>query len=292
VTALRALLAGIVDYAGLFPPAGLDLPAAARNYANYRASGDAWMLGRFVVPVARLSDLLELLEAAGGGLPPWRLAALAGEDVPRDLALARDFNDAHANVAAIDCVEAKLANGDSIERAADAAAGIELFAELPANADVAPLVEVLARRGLRAKLRAGGVAPDAFPPTPNVVRFMRACVDVGVPFKATAGLHHPVTASYPLTYEAAAPTNRMFGFVNLFLAVTVLAEGAGDDAAARLLEESDARAFSVGARAIRWREREFGVASIETTRENMARSFGSCSFREPVDQVAALWGAP
>ena len=36
--ALRTLLAGAIDYAGLFPPAALDMPEAARNYATYRAA--------------------------------------------------------------------------------------------------------------------------------------------------------------------------------------------------------------------------------------------------------------
>src|SRR5215510_12132363 len=48
--ALRALLSGLIDYAGLFPPASLDLPAAMRNYTAYRKGPHAWMLGRFVVP--------------------------------------------------------------------------------------------------------------------------------------------------------------------------------------------------------------------------------------------------
>jgi hypothetical protein len=227
-----------------------------------------------------------------GALPPWRLAALAGDDVQRDLALARDFNDAHEDIACIDCVEAKLADGDSIARAAHAAAGIELFAELPAGTDLASLVSALARRGVRAKLRTGGVTRDAFPPAAKIVRFMRLCAEAAVPFKATAGLHHPVTASYPLTYDTAAPSSRMFGFVNLFLAAAAVAAGAGDDEASQLLEESDARAFRIGPRAIRWRGREIGETALARARETAALSFGSCSFREPVDGIAQLWGAP
>ena len=53
---LRALLSGVVDYAGLFPPAGLPLDQAIRNYARYRQGSDAWMLGRFVIPAARLAE--------------------------------------------------------------------------------------------------------------------------------------------------------------------------------------------------------------------------------------------
>ena len=55
--ALHALLSGLIDYAGLFPPASLDLPAAMRNYAAYRAGAHAWMLGRFVVPAALVAEV-------------------------------------------------------------------------------------------------------------------------------------------------------------------------------------------------------------------------------------------
>ena len=34
--AIRMLLESSIDYAGLFPPAGLDMPPAVQNYAGYR----------------------------------------------------------------------------------------------------------------------------------------------------------------------------------------------------------------------------------------------------------------
>jgi len=292
VTALRALLAGIVDYAGLFPPAGLDLPAAVSNYAAYRASDDAWMLGRFVVPMARLDELTALLAASHRReSSPWRLAALAGDDVARDLTRAREFNGSNEHLALVDCVEGKLADRNAIERAADASGELELFAELPAGVDPAPLVEILARRGVHAKLRTGGVTANAFPPTPGVVRFLRACIDTGVAFKATAGLHHPITAIYPLTYASGAAAHRMFGFMNLFVAAAALAEGIANQDAALLLDEAEAAAFTVTRHAIRWRDCELTAAALEGARRRVVRSFGSCSFREPVDGVAQLWAA-
>jgi hypothetical protein len=54
---LRELLRGLIDYAGLFPPASLDVPEAVRNYRAYRSGPHAWMLGRFVVPAARVAEI-------------------------------------------------------------------------------------------------------------------------------------------------------------------------------------------------------------------------------------------
>ena len=56
---LDILLAQIVDYAGLFPPADLPMDQAVANYAAYRQDPGAWMLGRFVVPVARLDEFAQ-----------------------------------------------------------------------------------------------------------------------------------------------------------------------------------------------------------------------------------------
>ena len=55
----KALLANLIDYAGLFPPAALSMEEAVRNYARYREGEHAWMLGRFVVPEARAHEVPE-----------------------------------------------------------------------------------------------------------------------------------------------------------------------------------------------------------------------------------------
>jgi hypothetical protein len=58
---LHALLEGVLDYAGLFPPAKLPMPDAVRNYLAYRTSAQSWVLGGFVCPVSRLEELTAAL---------------------------------------------------------------------------------------------------------------------------------------------------------------------------------------------------------------------------------------
>ena len=76
MSALRSLLAGAIDYAGLFPPAALPMAAAVDNFDEYRVGDASWMLGRLVVPVPRLEEFEHaagpLLEPNGG--MPWRLS--------------------------------------------------------------------------------------------------------------------------------------------------------------------------------------------------------------------------
>ncbi len=290
VTALRALLAGIVDYAGLFPPAGLDMSTAVHNYAAYRASDEAWILGRFIVPAGRLDELSEALVALGAqAAPEWRLSVVAGADARSDLRRIGEFARRQQGRARVDSVEAKLTSVDAIERvAADAVSGVTMFVELPLDGDIEPLVAAVKRANLNAKVRTGGVTPESVPSPASVVRFMRVCISASVAFKATAGLHHAIRGEYPLTYEAGAPVGIMFGFLNVFLAAGFVRAGMSDADALEVLDERDSDAFTTTPTTIRWRRAVLDEAQIDALRGSVALSFGSCSFSEPVDELRTL----
>jgi hypothetical protein len=286
MTALRALLGGIVDYAGLFPPAALDMQSAVRNYASYRADAASWMLGRFVVPVARLDEFSVARAIVDDGTDAWPLSALLGGDPALDLERVRHFNNSERERAVVDSLEGKLDDPGQIERAAEAVGHeLELFAELPLDRDPTPLVAAVKRSGIKAKMRTGGVVASAVPSAAAVVRFMRACLDAGVAFKATAGLHHPLRAVYRLTYDNGGPTGLMFGYLNVFLAAAFLAHGMSDDDAVRLLDERDASSFVFGDDSISWNGFTLSESQLRRAREQVAVAFGSCSFREPVDEL-------
>ena len=137
MSALRALLGGIVDYAGLFPPAALDMSTAVRNFAAYRHDPDAWMLGRFVVPIVRLDEFATARAALTGERDRWQLTALFGADPERDIEQARAFNRVHgARWRSIDSLEGKLSTPSDIERVGRGAGDeFALFVELPDDRD-------------------------------------------------------------------------------------------------------------------------------------------------------------
>jgi hypothetical protein len=289
VSALRPLLSGIVDYAGLFPPAALDMATAVRNYAEYRHDDASWMLGRFVVPVARLDELSRELRARDTDTgDEWSVSALLGDDMASDLAAVDAFNDDLAGFARVDLLEGRFTTPDAIARAASLAGGrFALYAEISVDPDPRELIAAIATAGINAKIRTGGVTPQAFPRARDIVRFMRRCAEAGVPFKATAGLHHPIRAEHRLTYAADAPTGMMYGYLNVFVAAALLSELTDDEATA-LLEERDPQALVVSRDSIQWRGHELRADQANAARERIASSFGSCSFREPVDDLRAL----
>jgi hypothetical protein len=149
--------------------------------------------------------------------------------------------------------------------------------------------------GLRAKIRTGGVIESAIPSTGSVADFLMACAQLEMPFKATAGLHHPLRSRKPLTYDADAPHAVMHGFLNVFLAAAV-ASGGDRDEVLEMLRDDDPNRFAAHDESIRWSqpstEKTLGVCvfadyDIREVRE-FATSFGSCSFREPMDELREL----
>jgi hypothetical protein len=295
--AIAALLDGLVDYAGLFPPASENMRPALESYGSYLESPDKGALGRFVVPLRRLKEL----EDAGADLfprdrdyEPWRLSVLVADDVHTAGVEMLKFNRLHssgspAGHVVIEVAELKASTIAEMESQRDELPrSFTSYFEIPTKGDVSPLLKALARAGSRAKIRTGGVTPDAFPPAEEIIDFISACRKERVPFKATAGLHHPVRGTYKLTYEPDATTGKMYGFLNLFLAATLVYAGEPDDTALALLQEEDPLAFSFTDDAIVWRDKRIDVDHIRASRADFAISFGSCSFREPVDEIESL----
>jgi hypothetical protein len=113
-----------------------------------------------------------------------------------------------------------------------------------------------------------------------------------VPFKATAGLHHPIRGTYRLTYEPDTPTGKMYGFLNVFLAASLVYAGESEETALAVLQEEDPLAFSFSDDAIVWRDMRVEAEQIQASRADFAIAFGSCSFREPVDEIENLARGP
>jgi hypothetical protein len=298
MTALRALLARAIDYAGLFPPAQLDMPGAVAEYVSYLASSDEWALGRFVVPAARLDELAATVVEAfprpsGGRASARRLSVVLGADLAGDVKRIEAFcaspaSDRNVWWNGVDSVELRASTPDAIREAMRVVSGgYERYVEIPVSGDVQPLLRTIREVGAFAKVRTGGTTADAFPASENVARFLVACLRENVSFKATAGLHHPLRGDYPLTYEPGSACGRMYGFLNVFLATAFLAAGLDEANARRLLEESDPAAVDIGAAQVSWRGHRLIVDHLAASRAFL-KSFGSCSFREPIDDLAAL----
>ena len=288
---VHVLLSEIVDYAGLFPPAALSMPEAVINYATYKNSNYKWMLGRFVVSVSRLDEFAEsAVDFISRDAESWRLSVLASEDIYASVRQIEEFNAANAPRAVIDSIEVKADSVAEIEKISEAVPPeFQTFFEIPIGTELSELVVNLALKNHRAKIRTGGTTPETFPPSKMIIRFIRTCLAANVPFKATAGLHHPIRCYKPLTYESDAPEGMMNGFINLFLATAFARAGFKSSILEEILEDEFEESFEFDENGVLWRQEHFlNTSQLGYLREKNIISFGSCSFEEPIADLQEI----
>jgi hypothetical protein len=243
--ARRAVLGRLIDHAPLFPPASMPMTEAIEEDRRFRAGPDGWLVRRFVCPASRFDEL-------GDELVP--LAVVVDADAR---SLTHD-----PRVAA---VEMKLGG-----KAPDGFQG-EMYVEVPTDdGNLAKNLKLLAETGRRAKVRCGGAK---VPSVSELASFIRHCRELRLPFKATAGLHHPLRG------------NGEHGFLNVVAAALF-----GDEEAA--LADEDPSSFALSADAFRWRARSATAGELVTLREELFSGFGSCSAQEPADELRALGFLP
>ncbi len=241
------MLAGLIDYAGLYPPACLPLPIVIERYGGFLHSPENWILNRLVLPASVLPEIR--LDAN------WRVSLLVDEE-PGPLPPQ------------VETLETKLPCRLSLPTYCEASPGTI--------------------QGGFAKIRTGGLSPDKIPSAGEVAGFLAEAAARTLPFKATAGLHHPIRSEQPLTYDRESPRALVHGFLNVFVAAAFAWQGLERTQLVEVLEETDPRAFVFGDEDLRWRNRILRTGDILAARRQFAHSFGSCSFEEPVWDLQQL----
>jgi len=287
MSAIRALMSGMIDYAGLFPPASLGMKAVVRNYSEYISGEDSWALGGLAVPAGRLGEFIDAFnEICGEEREKTWLVNVLGSDDPADT-VTRISGFTQGSVL-IDAVEVKACTPHDAERQlSEVPEGLIAYVEFP-PAGAREMLPVLASAGARAKIRMGGVTAELIPDCATVAQFLIACADAQVPFKATAGLHHAIRDSYALTYQSDSPSATMHGFVNVFLAAALAWLGKEEATVIATLEEDSAKEFRFNEDNICWHKDALTTGQIGTMRRDFGIDFGSCSFEEPIEEVKAL----
>lgn len=289
---VRTLLSGAIDYAGLFPPAGLSMSEAVLNYAMYRNSNYNWMLGSFVLPSVQLEEFIDNAQdfISRDQKQAWRLSVLAGEDLNTSIREIKEFSAKYGPGVVIDSIEVRANTVSKIENTVLLLpAGMKAYFEVSLGKNFADLLAKVAMTGQYAKIRTGGVTPGAFPASGSVIRFVRSCLAANVPFKATAGLHHPIRCFRPLTYESNSPKGTMHGFLNLFLMTGFAREGYRLALLEEVMEEEFDEVFRFTDQSVSWRnEYRLNAFQLETVRRKGIHSFGSCSFDEPIADLQKL----
>lgn len=292
---LRVFLERIIDYAGLFPPASLDMMTSMHNYARYLNDSQRWALGRFVLPVARLDEFAT--ERQNIHSDAWQLSAIVSAKIEEDLTAVAEFNRKNCG-GVIDSVEVRVRDLDEVDLVRSSlASGIAALYEVsPEQAE--ELLPILRHIGGYAKLRTGGVVEEAFPAVEKIAGFIARCAELGVPFKTTAGLHHPLRCVRSLTYEPDSNEAPMHGFINLFTAAAIAwsAVRSGGpvscETLATCLADTERADWHFGEEALTWsgggEPIRIGLEALRSMRSEFALSFGSCSFEEPLSEMREI----
>ncbi|CAN5370804.1 hypothetical protein BH11ARM1_BH11ARM1_02300 [soil metagenome] len=278
---LEFLLEGVIDYAGLFPPAKLPV---AEAYAEYLSVHDHWIVNRFVCSTADLIHLRREIELNKPSVPLEIVAIgkASTDDATWEDALEHDavamtsFNEKLEGLASIEAYEIRIPSHENLVKCVRDLRGFEeaeVFVELPPTEDISQAVAALVDSDwLYAKFRTGPAKPSA----ESVAAFMHEAISFDLPLKLTAGLHHPFT------------TPEHFGFLNVLIAACLIyAEDLPRSQAARLLAEEDPKAFSFNTQELSWRGVSANIEAIRETRDLFV-GFGSCSVSEPLDEMESL----
>jgi hypothetical protein len=270
------MFAGIIDDAALFPPASTPMPTAVEDHTRHRIAWYAPLVGPFLCPSSRTEELAAqvavplavrlVVDSGTGGIGP-AVDAVASDErlILRGVEIALP-PDAPADAArrAVSALDAAVGGPDDDEPA---------YLEPARTVGWRDALAVIAESGYRAKLRTGGTTLEAFPSESEVAEFVLACLDLGVSFKCTAGLHRAVR-------HTAADGSEQHGFLNILLAVAAGLDGADADETADVLADRDAVQL---ARAL--------IGLDDARAASLRRwftSYGSCSVREPLDDLIAL----
>jgi hypothetical protein len=287
---VHPLLARLVDDAALFPPGSATMPDAVRGHLAARSGPHADLVGFFLCQVSRLPELIvELVRAKpaqpvqlslvvnnGLGGVPKAVSTVEGRKnllqlrmvempAPSDVDatwLERVSEFVPEDV--IRVVEPRRPGGRGVPSGTSGTAAAEMQPWLDG-------VRRVARHGCWPKLRCGGGQAGAFPDVGVVSAFLAAVCAEGVPFKATAGLHHAVR------YTDADTGFTHHGFLNLLVAV---ARALGGRDVIDALVCTDGQLLAGESTAL-------PDASARAVRQVFA-SYGSCSLSEPVADLEAL----
>jgi hypothetical protein len=306
----HAAFKSLVDYAGLFPPAVLGMSEAMDEYAGARAGAYAWMLGRFIVPFSRIEEM-------GEGRREFPLSVLVNVALPADADAGRWLElvaDALAEVARerqngarVEALEISIPSPRWMRETFDAPLGqlgvlleseglrdVPAYAELPHMGLPGPeywqnslpgAMAAAKRARIGVKVRCGGLDAAAFPSAESVAAFIASAAAERLPFKATAGLHHPVR------HVDRATGFTMHGFLNL-LAAAAFTSRSDISMLTAIVAEEDPSAFVFDDESFAWRELRAGIDELVGMRRASFIGYGSCSFSEPVEDLTALGMLP
>ena len=278
---------GLIDYAGLFPPASLNLEEALKNYIGYQSCDQGWMLGSFILPADKIADTATILEKIAPGVP-LTFSLLPSSDLAGDIAAFKDFSEKSAHEISLQALEFLVPeSADPFEFTTKTLAitgeQFAVYFEKPASLDLNTFNKAVQRVGAGVKLRCGGVDTSMIPSLEEVTETICNCVAKLIPLKFTAGLHHPVR------HFSKANGAMLHGFTNVFTATMLCrSHKLSRERVLEILSDENPNSFKYNLDTLQWKELTATQENLANARAHVAHSYGSCSFDEPIHDLIKL----
>ena len=310
---LASFMDGLIDYAGLFPPAKLNLHDTLVNMLRGQKFTEFWMISSLVLPVNQLDNLISTLVDLGetDAFFPISFVASRAESetvffdtLNTDIKRIKEFFELHPNFSA-KAFEIALPpsichseNRDNLSLFVKDTASILIEAKLNPFIEVSAgehwlssmhiavtaIAEINKNSAEKAsfKIRCGGIKPEMMPPSENVAHTILYCKEKGISLKATAGLHHP------LKHFNDDLGGLMHGFINVFgSAILAKVNDFSFETLVQMLNDEKPDSFIFSENTLSWKN--YSVTSEEIKKyRSFITSYGSCSFDEPIEDLQTL----
>lgn len=307
---LTEFMNGLIDYAGLFPPASLSLDKAISEYFFYKKSEYSQIVSRFVVPASSVENLKSICQKHNYGnislsviLPDMEFDEKNENNILKSI---EDLNKLLKTNYFIEAssFEIKLPKnlsadsqenllrliGNIISNIKKISANSRIFFEpyvlgdnWENNIDIACEVINQNKEHSGFKLRTGGVTKDAFPHTDIFAYSIKKCIDLKIKFKATAGLHHPLRHFNP------SVNTKMHGFFNVFISFLIAGKyNPSLKILKKIINTESAGEFNFTDDFITFEDFAISLKDIKNIKKSFSLSYGSCSIDEPVDDLKTL----
>jgi len=299
-SSLECFLEKLIDYAGLFPPAKLEIEPAINNYLEIIKSRDRWIISQFIIPISRLNEIsTDLMKNYSKEFP--LTLSLISTDLCNEIIIVNDFLNKYgssskfigneSSILDLSTFSQYLLNVHQICKKQNL--HIVSFYEVgPSDNWIEEMNEAVSKisrfnaeygENIGFKLRCGGVEAHMFPPAEDIAYAILACIQAGISMKFTAGLHHPIRH-----YNESVKT-KMYGFFNIFIAGMIAHKfNVGIDILIHILLEEIPENFKFDENGLSWKDYSISNIEIQKYRRDFFISYGSCSFDEPLEDLQQL----
>ena len=312
---LNNFMQELLDYAGLFPPATLSLQDSLKNFAEYHHHNQKDWLGKFILPAKKIDDTILILNKLNifsmlKNKVKFSVILSSSETlseykntVKTDLISVNKLINQYGNIIDIQSFEVlppkevfNSDNTDSIKNFLIYSSEflfqfkdkVEFYCELPFSEKLNDNLTAIKKHNdninllkISVKLRTGGVTPQQIPTSRDVANAILLCAKQKIPLKATAGLHVPVPNDNP---QVGA---KLHGFLNVFSCMLFCYDGQllNLQEIEKIISSYSYSDFKFSDKGLHVGDKFIANSKIAELRKLYIKSFGTCSFLEPIEHL-------